>query len=181
MPCVAYGGDIDSIIKQQQHSKVKQAESERNKYTEKEAMQRCRDEVVRVISSKVKELMDKGVNFKKDPGVLLYKNIGGQQYASDGQFNSLIQSSMYDNRLLVVSELGGTNILIQPEGGTKINTDIKFYNDNTWLIKMHGYFGSGYTVNFKSLYDYSEINTKRDEINKNLVKAIEAAIKYGDR
>lgn len=172
-----YGGDIDSIdsiINQQKESKAKQADSERKKYTANEAIQSCTNDAVSVIATKVKELMDKGVNFKKDPGVLFYKNDGGQRYASDGTFNRLIKSSMYDGRLLLVSDIGGTNIWIQPEGGTKINIELNFYKDDTWKVVI-----DRHPVEFKSIFDVREINTKRDEINIKIVKAIEAAIKYG--
>lgn len=174
LPCFVYGGDIDSIINQQKESKAKQAQSERKKYTANEAIQSCTNDAVSVIATKVKELMDKGVNFKKDPGVLFYKNDGGQRYASDGTFNRLIKSSMYDGRLLLVSDIGGTNIWIQPEGGTKINIELNFYKDDTWKVVI-----DRHPVEFKSIFDVREINTKRDEININIVKAIEAAIKYG--
>ena len=46
---------------------------------------------------------------------------------------------------------------------------------------MLGYFTGRYTVKFTSYYNVNEISTKRDEINKNLISAIEAAVKYGDK
>jgi hypothetical protein len=180
-PVSIFGSEVDSIIKQQRENrenKEKQAENERNKYI---MMQRCEDEIVRVVASKVKELMDKGVNFKKDPGVWSYKNIGGQRYAShaDGR-NERILNSMYDGRLLYL-ERGSNYIRIQPEGGTKVNIHIKFYKNNSWEVEMNGYFKGRHTVEFTSFYNVDEISTKRDEINKNLISAIEAAIKYGDK
>lgn len=185
LPISIFGGEIDNIIKQQRENrenKEKQAENERNKYI---MMQRCEDEVVRVVASKVKELMDKGVNFKKDPGVWSYKNIGGQKYAShaDGR-NERILNSMYDGRLLYLEILQGSNyIRLQPENGTKVNVDFKFYKNNSWEVEMTGYFTERYryTVKFTSFYNVDEISTKRDEINKNLISAIEAAVKYGDK
>lgn len=182
-PAIAFSSEADNIIKQQRENiknKEKQAENEKNKYI---MMQRCEDEVVRVVASKVKELMDKGVNFKKDPGVWSYKNIGGQKYAShaDGR-NERILNSMHDDRLLYLEILQGNNyIRIQPENGTKVNINFKFYKNNSWEVEMLGYFTGRYTVKFTSFYNMDEISTKRDEINKNLISAIEAAVKYGDK
>lgn len=182
-PTFVFGSEADNIIKQQRENiknKEKQAENEKNKYI---MMQRCEDEVVRVVASKVKELMDKGVNFKKDPGVWSYKNIGGQKYAShaDGR-NERILNSMYDDRLLYLEILQGSNsIRIQPENGTKVNISFEFYKDKSWEVEMYGYFRSRHTVKFTSFYNVDEISTKKDEINKNLISAIEAAVKYGDK
>ena len=181
-PTFAFSDEAENIIKQQienKKDKEKQAEDERNKYI---MMQRCEDEVVHVVASKVKELMDKGVNFKKDPGVWSYKNIGGQRYSShaDGR-NERILNSMYDGRFLYLEILQGSNyIRIQPENGTKVNISVKFYKDKSWKVEMGGYFG-WHTVKFTSYYNLDEISTKRDEINKNLISAIEAAVKYGDK
>ena len=182
-PTFAFSDEAENIIKQQRENKKdkeKQAEDERNKYI---MMQRCEDEVVHVVASKVKELMDKGVNFKKDPGVWSYKNIGGQRYSShaDGR-NERILNSMYDSRLLYLEILQGSNyIRIQPENGTKVNISVKFYKDKSWEVVMQGYFRGRHTVNFTSYYNLDEISTKRDEINKNLISAIESAVKYGDK
>ena len=182
-PTFAFSSEAENIIKQQRENKKdkeKQAEDERNKYI---MMQRCEDEVVHVVASKVKELMDKGVNFKKDHGVWSYKNIGGQRYSShaDGR-NERILNSMYDGRFLYLEILQGSNyIRIQPENGTKVNISFKFYKNKSWEVEMLGYFTGRYTVKFTSYYNVNEISTKRDEINKNLISAIEAAVKYGDK
>ncbi len=183
LPVSIFGSEIDNIIKQQRENrenKEKQAENEKNKYI---MMQRCEDEIVRVVASKVKELMDKGVNFKKDPGVWSYKNIGGQRYASPGDGrNELILNSMYDGRLLYLEIIRGSNhIRIQPENGTEVTVLFKFYKNNSWEVDMYDGYSREITVKFTSFYNVDEISTKRDEINKKLISAIEAAVKHGNK
>ncbi len=195
LPISIFGGEIDNIIKQQKKQQKETESSERYKqYKEREERQRCGDRIVSIVASKVKELVSRGVKFRYKPGVLVYQDYLGTRFALDFDGNTYrLLKSMYNERLLYLQiqeetiDLSLTlpvrnSIWIQPEGRdkTKVNIDITFYKDNSWEVEMFGHFTGKYTVKFMS-YNMDEISTKRAEINKNLISAIEAAVKYGDK
>ncbi|MBI5643290.1 MAG: hypothetical protein HY954_07420 [Deltaproteobacteria bacterium] len=181
-PIAAFSSNAEDIIKQQKTNAANERKKEVTKAEKQKAMDRCIDELTKVVAKKIKELMDAGVQFKKNPGVWRYKYIGGQRYANDGQINSFIRTSMYEDRLLVLSDFS-TDIQFQPENGTKVNMGLEFYTDGTWKMETVGYYEepNGNTINFNSYFDIAEINKKKDSIHKNIVEAIKAAVEYGDK
>lgn len=187
LPASIFGSEIDNIIKQQKENKEKEAGAKNKKESEQEAMDRCIDGVTKVIASKIQELLDKGVEFKKNPGVWSYKNISGKRYATFSPLHGgdFVRTSMYDDKFLVLS---GGNITIQfrPENGETVYIGITFYVSNKWKLETRGPFThkmpeTNKVIEFKSIYDINEIEKKRDMINNNVVKAIEAAIKYDNK
>ncbi len=179
-PIFVFGSEADNIIKQQKENKKKEADAKNKEESKQEAMDRCIDGVTKVIASKIKELMDKGVEFKKNPCGGSYKNIGGKRYVIyyDGS-KALVQTSMYNDKFLVLSEFY-TTIQFQPENGKTIYISIFFYVSNKWELRTE-YEKANHVIEFSSIYNIDEIEKKQDMINNNIVKAIEAAIKYGDK
>ncbi len=200
LPASIFGSEIDNIIKQQKEDKKKEAEAGDKRKKDKKAREQCLDKVTNIVALKIKELMDKGVKF--NPPNLYndsFENIGGKRYAIyyDGS-KTLVRTSMYEDRFIALQKIvfGDTwdsiKIYFQPENGHKVSVNIEFNVSvlsgdtitNEWELQT---FVDSKTpkanrdIKFKSFYDTDEIEKKREMINNNIVKAIEAAVKYGNK
>lgn len=186
-PTFVFSSEADNIIKQQKENKRKESEVADKRKKHEEAMELCSDKVTEVIALKVKELMDKGVEFKKP---VLYndsfENIGGKWYAVyvDGVYGTqktLVRTRMYEGKFIALqpySRGGGITIYFQPKNGKVVNVTVSSVgtiDTFEWELRIFGR-----NIKFKS-GDIDEIEKKQDKINEYIVKAIEAAIKYGDK
>jgi hypothetical protein len=190
-PVSIFGSEADNIIKQQKESKRKNAEARDKRKRDLDAREQCLDKITEVVALKIKELIDKGVKFKKPK---LYNDsfeyIDGKRYAVYyNGMKSLVRTSMYEDRFIAlqVTSFDNLNIYFQPENGHEVRVTIYLYNsdkENEWELQT---FVNSKTpkanriIKFKSIYDIDEIERKRGIINNNIVKAIEAAIKYVDK
>lgn len=173
------------------------------------AMVQCRDKVAYIVALKIKELMDKGVKFKK-PRFHNIRDIGGKKYEvySNGRRDPVY--TMYEDRFIVKhaqndeSPLLGTHLTskawmyLQPENGDTVSMVLEFKTKRSSVNfkAIYDYFdipagewnfdnlagrGARRIIEFKSFRDLDEIEKKRDRINDAVVKAIEVAVKYGDK
>lgn len=196
----AFSNEAGNLIKQQKENKRKESEAGDKRKRDKKAREQCLDKVIDIIALKIKELMDKGVVFKK-PKLYnaSFEYIGEKRYAVyyDGS-KTLVRTSMYEDRIIALQEIvfgepwDSIKIYFQPENGHEVRLDIKFNVSvlsgdtiaNKWELQI---FVDTKTpkanrvIKFVSFHDINEIENKRDMINNNIVKAIEAAIKYGDK
>lgn len=177
-PALIFGGEADSIIKQQKKNKV---EVENEKKRKREATEQCINEVTKIVASRMKELMDKGVEFKKNPGVAYYKNINGKKHAviieqgmnpfAKEATTFLVRNSMLDNKLLVLQyppfeEGFRMRIGFQPKKGEAMYVGLWHYRDEGLEVNI---YREGFK--FKSL-DVDEIKRKQDEIGGAVINRI---------
>jgi hypothetical protein len=199
-PVSIFSSEADNIIKQQKESKRKDAEAGDKRKRDKKAREQCLDKITEVVALKIKEFMDKGVKFKK-PELYnnSFENIGGKRYAVyyDGS-KTLVRTSMYEDRFIALQKIvfGDTwdsiKIYFQPENGHEVRVNIEFNVSvlsgdtikNEWELQTFVDMKTpkaNRVIKFKSFHDINEIEKKRGLINNNIVKAIEAAVKYGDK
>lgn len=146
----------------------KETEAKNKKERERKALEQRFNEVTKIVASEIKKLMDKGMKFKKISNPYLPPLPG------------------FAGRLLV--EKSCCKIAFQPEGGRLIEMEIGFvlgsdYDGKKWDLRTFSLLEEWVTrtIVFDSIYDIAEVGKKRDEINENIVKMIEAAIKHDNK
>jgi len=182
-PVSIFGSEVNSIIKRQMEKKQKQVESENREKRYHETLEQCINKTIDIAALKFKELMDKGVEFEK-PHLYedYFEDIGGKRYAVYNNYGTLVKYPLhvhlFNDKFIAMKD----RIYISLKNGEDVGIRINLKNlESLTGCKLTIFVSQGVTGNpgnssmeFNSI---DEIEKKRDMINNNIVKAIEAAVK----